>query len=78
MGLRGPPKQFTRYKQVDLTELQFTYLQTVAGNESVAAVVRALIREDLRRRLAREVASVTASKRAKHPGKAPARATDQE
>jgi hypothetical protein len=51
MGLRGPPKQFTRYKQVDLTEMQFMYLQSVAGNRSVAALVRELIQADLRRRM---------------------------
>jgi hypothetical protein len=63
MGLRGPAKQFHKEARIDLTELQFTYLQTVGGNESVAAVVRELISADLRRRLAQEMTSAKRRKR---------------
>jgi hypothetical protein len=63
MGLRGPAKQFHKEALVDLTELQFTYLQTVAQNSSMAAVLRELISTDLRRRLAQEVASAKRRKR---------------
>jgi hypothetical protein len=63
MGLRGPAKQFHKEARIDLTNLQFAYLQTVAGNESVAGVVRELISADLRRRLAQEVASAKRRKR---------------
>jgi hypothetical protein len=60
MGLRGPAKQFHKEARVDLTELQHWYLRTVAGNESVAAVVRQLITADLRRRLLEEARNVRA------------------
>jgi hypothetical protein len=63
MGLRGPQKQFHKEARIDLTELQFTYLQTVAQNSSVASVVRELITADLRRRLTQEVASAKRRKR---------------
>jgi hypothetical protein len=60
MGLRGPAKQFHKEARVDLTEMQFWYLRTVAGNESAAAVVRRLITEDIRRRLLEEARNVRA------------------
>jgi hypothetical protein len=56
MGLRGPAKTFRKEARIDLTDGQFWYLKTVAGNESVASVVRAMIQRDLQRRLLEEVA----------------------
>ncbi len=54
---RGPgrPKEFDHRVDTRLTALQVFYLRHMAGNESVANVIRRLVDQDLRRRLYEEV-----------------------